>query len=522
LVVPAQLDPGQADGSLCAEADVFHGDSRQDAGRVQVQVTPAEQPDTFNIRITSSALIDEPVVTVYLRAGCNQKISRKFVLLADFPGDTAAPQARINTPTVQAVPTVIPVEPAGQPMAPANAAAQAGTGQTSIAKAASLRAKPLNTVPASAQENTPRSAAPAAEAVPPKAARSKRGKAAIPEAEAPAKPAAIGKPRLRLDPIETLSERVKSLESTTTASAVQDESAGDGKKLQQLQTDLKSLLDQASKNEASLAAMRDRLEKAESERVPVAMVYALLALVLACAAALAYLWTRRPKRVVWEEPEQAVAPAREALQTAPAAVAAVVSSPKAMHADLHQPDTGERHYAGMPNDQAPEISATATNKRVLPKTKHPNFQTEEQLDLRQHAELLANLGRIDEALEMLEAGIRNSPSESPLLILDLLGIAHSHSRKTDFRQFRDEFTQLFNATVPEFALFKNEGRALDAYPALLEHINSQWESPRVLDIIEACIQRDPDATESDPFDLAAFRELVNMHGVAREHHAVKS
>ena len=37
LLVPVQLDPGQADAALCAEADVFHGDNRQEAGRVQVQ-----------------------------------------------------------------------------------------------------------------------------------------------------------------------------------------------------------------------------------------------------------------------------------------------------------------------------------------------------------------------------------------------------------------------------------------------------------------------------------------------------
>jgi hypothetical protein len=121
-------------------------------------------------------------------------------------------------------------------------------------------------------------------------------------------------------------------------------------------------------------------------------------------------------------------------------------------------------------------------------------------------------------LEILERGILANPVESPLLYLDLLVIANNFSRKTDFRQFRAEFEELFNATVPEFALFRDEGRKLDAYPSLLEHINRQWDSPNVLDVIEACILRDPEATESDPFDLAAFRELVNMHAAATEQH----
>jgi hypothetical protein len=131
---------------------------------------------------------------------------------------------------------------------------------------------------------------------------------------------------------------------------------------------------------------------------------------------------------------------------------------------------------------------------------------------------LGKLGKVDEALEILEAGIRSNPIESPLLFLDLLVIANSSNRKADFSQFSAEFTQLFNVKVPEFALFRDEGRSLDAYPALLEHLNGQWESPHVLDVIESCILRDLDALESDPFDLAAFRELISMHGTASEQH----
>ena len=110
LVVPVQTDPGQTETGLCAEAEVFHGDSRQDGSRVQVQVLGTDQPDTFNLKITSSALIDEPVVSVYVRAGCNQKSSRKFVLLADFPSDNTAAQSRVTTPVAQLVPTVVPTE----------------------------------------------------------------------------------------------------------------------------------------------------------------------------------------------------------------------------------------------------------------------------------------------------------------------------------------------------------------------------------------------------------------------------
>jgi hypothetical protein len=156
------------------------------------------------------------------------------------------------------------------------------------------------------------------------------------------------------------------------------------------------------------------------------------------------------------------------------------------------------------------------------KSRHHNFNADALLDIRQQADFFAKLGKVDDALELLEKGIHANPVESPLLYLDLLVIANNFSRKTDFRQFRTEFVALFNAKIPEFALFRDEGRKLDAYPALLEHINSQWDSPNVLDVIEACILRDPDASDSDPFDLAAFRELLHMHATALEQHRAKT
>lgn len=295
LLVAAQIEPGQLEGALCAEADVFQGDSRQEPGRVQVAVTPTDQPDTFNLKITSSALVDEPVVTVYLRAGCNQKTTRKFVLLAEFPNDSAA-LSRTATPSAAPVPLVIPAQTA--PQLPTPAAPPAPLALESP-KAPAVAVKPKVSVGAPVAKLAPKEA--------PKNA----AKEVAPKKEAVAKPAeavpsaSAGKPRLRLDPIETLNERVKTLESSTTAAAAQEDLVRDAQKMQALQGDLKTLLEQAAKNEANLLAMRERLEKAESERVPVALVYALAAMVILCLGALAFLLIRRPRNPEWDNSVQA-------------------------------------------------------------------------------------------------------------------------------------------------------------------------------------------------------------------------
>ena len=85
---------------------------------------------------------------------------------------------------------------------------------------------------------------------------------------------------------------MRTLESTTTAPQAQEEQARDNKRLEQLQGSVKALLEQSAKNEATLLALRARLEKAETERAPLEVVYALGALVLACGGGLAYLLSR--------------------------------------------------------------------------------------------------------------------------------------------------------------------------------------------------------------------------------------
>ena len=54
VLVQIQLNADEAPTALCLEADVFHADTRQDAGRVRVTVEPTAQANTVNARVMSS------------------------------------------------------------------------------------------------------------------------------------------------------------------------------------------------------------------------------------------------------------------------------------------------------------------------------------------------------------------------------------------------------------------------------------------------------------------------------------
>ena len=118
--IPITLDSLGQVAELCPEADVFHGDSRVDASRVTARVEPANGLNAV-VRVRSSLAVDEPVVTVYLRLGCNQKFTRRFVLLAEEPGELVPPL--VASPAVAAALQTAPPATPAVPQAPTAAAA---------------------------------------------------------------------------------------------------------------------------------------------------------------------------------------------------------------------------------------------------------------------------------------------------------------------------------------------------------------------------------------------------------------
>ena len=347
-----------------------------------------------------------------------------------------------------------------------------------------------------------------------------------------------------------LADRVASLESTTNLPPV--DVVHDSARVQSLEDSVKALVALAAKNEASLLDMRSRLQKAESERVPMSWMYVLAGLLLACAAGMAYFWNRArdsvappPKDDWWsgsrgaplspsavprrgEDAANESAPSRLISQraglpsgfTAPAVSldnppsevdVSLVEMSESNFDNLMQ--SGKSHSALRSGPLSPPVPNAATV--VQPMEQARVINSDELFDIRQQAEFFVSLGQTDQAVRILENQINDSGETSPLIYLDLLKIFHSMNLKTDFRQFREDFNLLFNGKVPEFSEFKNEGRDLESYPHVLAHITALWNTPKVLMVIEGSIFRDPLDEKSAPFELGAFRDLLLLYGVAQ-------
>ena len=120
-------EAGEDVAALCLEADVFYADTRQDPRGVSLSFKAGLPGQPAMLRIASAALVDEPMVTLHVRAGCVHKTSRRYVLLADPPLDLPAPAP---APPLAASPPAPPAPPAASarasepspPAAPAIAA----------------------------------------------------------------------------------------------------------------------------------------------------------------------------------------------------------------------------------------------------------------------------------------------------------------------------------------------------------------------------------------------------------------
>lgn len=497
VVVPVQLDAGEDAAALCFDAEVFHADSRQAASRVRVRVEATPQAPTAEVRILSSAAVDEPVVTLELRAGCGQKTTRRYVLLADMPSPFAAPALPLLAPAATAPAVTLPAT--GRP-APA-------------ATSAGVNPKPVRTRKRLTQKATP---------APAKGARPE-------EPSQAAQPA--GRARLKLDPLEFFSDRIANLAAPAPVTLPED-ALRTMQRMQTLEESVKSLTASAALNEASLADLKARLqkaEKAESERFPGVLVYGLSALLLACLAALTWLWQRQRSRPAHEDPwwsdsvnlpaaapPDLVAPRQATPDTASSTAAQPETEPDS-GLDIDLMDLSDSSFAAFLPSEAPEPVSTAepSAPSPVPVTPARHLEVGTLRDIRQQAEFFVSLGQADQALQILRQHLGDATNPNPFVYLDLLGLLHSLEQKIEFQQLRETFNQTFSGKVPAFEFFADQGQGLETYPELSARICELWPTPQVLALMDDCIFADPARDEALSLDLAAFRDLLLLHAVAQ-------
>ncbi len=90
LSMQLMLDAGEDPSALCLDADVFYVDKPLDKSLVQLSSEKSGTAQERLVHVRSAVPVEGPVVTVHMRAGCVQKSTRRYVVLA------AAARSRTN------------------------------------------------------------------------------------------------------------------------------------------------------------------------------------------------------------------------------------------------------------------------------------------------------------------------------------------------------------------------------------------------------------------------------------------
>ncbi|MEP7102326.1 MAG: hypothetical protein ABI781_17585 [Burkholderiales bacterium] len=514
----------------CVSAEVQSGDNKLQPGQVRVTLEGSADSPERSVRITTTALIDEPVVTVSVTIGCTAKVTRKFVAFIDPPLINMAQAAPVETlppqrQDSQVSPLVTMVQGENAP-APG---VRRGERATSPARNRARAPTPI-TVAQSARERL--------EAPAPRAPRPRT--ASAPSRQAASRGANSG-PRLQLEtaaPIATGSASAASSPNTTPVLAAAEaasaakpdeamaELAKERARIQTLEDGLAKLRSDSQATQASLTSLQARLQQAEAGRYANPLVYALAWLSALLALAVAGLWWRQARQRQsaqwWAGP--AAVPAASNARLAEAEVAPSAPTP------LGSPATLADAFAvsTVIEEDEPSASAMAPTRpapfEASPPVSGPNsilpeppreLSVEELIDLEQQAEFFIVLGQDEAAIDLLMSHVRSDGGISPLPYLKLLEIYRRRGDDDAYQRIRERFNRRFNAYAPDWDADLQQGRSLVDYPDTIARLQQLWAAPvRVMETLDASLFRRNKTDET--FDLPAYRELLFLYSIARD------
>lgn len=543
--VQVLLAPGEDLANLCIATDVFYGDTQVSPSLVRTSPQRTTPDAEASVRVQSSLPVNEPFVTLYVRAGCGTQFTRRFVLLADLVNEPVTAAAQPSTGTVPTAPAV--VAPSSLPratVAPNASGVPSSSAPASTARQAAGASQPRPAAPARAEAPTQRA---------PSVVR-----------RPPVKPPVAAVPRLQLDPIDLttgierdptlkLSPLLLSEPSTseeTRAAAAQlwksinaspEDILRDAQKLAALESEVARLRQEQTQTQAALGDLNSQLEQSQAQRYQNWLVYLLGALLLLALLAVLLVWRRRQEVVVqgseasraWWAPEEEEKTVLVPLEPETGASKvpsgfAPLGSGLDLDLELDQDSSFDElasangSAGGSQGPRASEHTATplsARDRREFSSSAmgvSRSVATEELFDVQQQADFFVSLGEDEQAIQVLKDHLTESHEPSALTYLDLFHIYHRLGRRSAYESLREEFNHVFNAGAPPFDSYSQRGRGLEAYETAFSRIQALWPEPRVLDLIEQSIFRDATDSASEVFDLEAYRELLMLHAIAKD------
>ena len=539
------LDAGADATSACVSADVFSGETRVDPSRVRVNTKPGSQPSQASVQISSNVPVNEPVVSVVLRAGCSPSVSRRFVILSSSPVETTSAAAAGARPSTSSVASR-PITPSGPPVLPSvgrSVVTAPAAGSDSFSSDPVRPAKRM--APQKRAAASPASAAPDAATPTSRGARLELQSSAdwLQEQVLPLRVSAtMANPTLTT----TAEQRAAAAALWRSLGGVEGAPVADvesEQRVQALEKQVKTLQNNARMARTREAELQGQLSQAQSSSETFwTVLWAALGL-LAVGGVVGGLvaWRRNGgANLRWRKKPEASVFGADAVtafgdgfvdtQPAPVDFLYPMEEP-ALQSQFpdHAPPAGKQPVpeaipdgapafvaSHLPSEQPPPSNSAESAMRAARVLR--NGSATELADVQQNADFFASLGQYEQAIELLQEYIASHPGTSPVAYLDLLKLFHTLSETEPYRKLRNDFNAVFNADVPPFAGFLKTTKDLGSYNDVLQRISQVWALPEVLDLIESLLVRHTGEGAHPPFQLEAYRELLLLYEIAKIEH----
>lgn len=500
MTVPARFLSPDAE---CVQADVFYGEHRLRTDQVRATVVGNDQK---RVRIQADALINEPIVTVSVRAGCGSSITRNYTLLPELPSEAVI--AGWNR----------------QPIASA----------VSAANASPLRMATSTSTPATGPRVRPSRATAAQPTTKVAAAAPRKRDARAFRQEPPAGP------RLRLEPLEfepqavlrttsSLAQPAGDAASRATAALLWQAINADPQELlrtsamlKKLEGDMLQLRQSTSQTRAEMAALRQRIEEAQPWYASRGFAQLLALLVLAAATAAGVMWFRARRNAAalgqWYLPADPM-PADAMLQPQPAAAAETVAAPRVQPVVL-PPVIARTAMAAATPQPASRQGAAAAGDLPVPAGAQPArprriagavMRVETLAATFEEVEFLSSLGLASDAMDVLKAYLQDSSNPAPIAFFELMRLCGQAEDPAAVAMVRRRYEKAFGCAPPGLGQV-TEPRGLDGMSQLSAAVTRAWGQPDVLDIIEDALFSVPPVGAA--LTLQAGRDLICLHGLA--------
>ncbi len=509
--VGVRLDPGERLAPECVSAEVLVGDQRLPATAVRTRLEG--EGSTLSVRVQTTVIVDEPVVTLAVSVGCPARLSRRFVVFAD-PAPASAPSAPVTLPVDEVqVPSAERKTPLAAPQAEPRAAASAPAAAAAPVAAAPVERRAARTV----------------------AKRPRKTEAAI---TAPAV-----RPRLKLDVVEPPStplaaELIQAAASSAAAEAAAVAASQAAERVSALERSLEKLRADSVADREALRVLRQRLAdegQVSSTWLPVLGGLAAALVVLALWLGLQLRRLQAERRQVWWN-------AAGSPEAAPATASGTGAVPTEMRTDagplapLTAAATGPATGAGYPITRPGTLGPVFTPDPSDPITEPPlmaiertqalpvgwredpepqrDVSIEELIDLEQQAEFFIVLGQEEAAIDLLVDHLRSTGGGSPLPYLKLLEIYRRRGDREAYDRTRARFNHRFNAYAPDWDVDTQDGRSLEDYPSIVARLQMAWPSPiDAMAELESLLFR---KTRGELFDMPAYRDVLFLYSLARD------